>query len=109
MYLRTIGRLFTQMIAYFLVMNGKRCNTTFGYYYLNIIIFLLTYCSVQVSNKTIRSYKRLELQGMYPFVDIVDDLLILEWEANRADSAINETPAVIQRRTLLMDCICICS
>ena len=27
MYLRTIGRRFTQMIAYFLVMNSKRCNT----------------------------------------------------------------------------------
>ena len=44
---------------------------------------------------------------MYPFVAIVDDSLILEWAANRADSAINETPAVIQRGTLLMDCICI--
>ena len=51
----------------------------------------------------------MELQGMYPFVAIVDDSLILEWAANRANSAINETPAVIQRRTLLMDCICICS
>ena len=26
MYLRTIGRRFTQMIAYILVMNSKRCN-----------------------------------------------------------------------------------
>ena len=26
MYLRTIGRRFAQMIAYFLVMNSKRCN-----------------------------------------------------------------------------------
>ena len=26
MYLRPIGRLFTQMITYFLVMNSKRCN-----------------------------------------------------------------------------------
>ena len=26
MYLRAIGRGFTQMIAYFLVMNSKRCN-----------------------------------------------------------------------------------
>ena len=26
MYLRTIGRRFTQMIAYFLVMNSKRCT-----------------------------------------------------------------------------------
>ena len=46
---------------------------------------------------------------MYTFVAIVDDSLILEWAANRADSAINETPAVIQRRTHLMHCICICS
>ena len=46
---------------------------------------------------------------MYPFVAIVDSSLIFEWVANRADSAINKTPAVIQRRTLLMDCICICS
>ena len=46
---------------------------------------------------------------MYPLVAIVDDSLILEWAANRPDSAINETPAVIQRRALLMDCICICS
>ena len=46
---------------------------------------------------------------MRSIVAIVDDSLILEWAANRADSAINETPAVIQRRTLLMDCICICS
>ena len=46
---------------------------------------------------------------MYPFVAIVDNSLILEWAANRTDSAMNETPAVIQRRTLLMDCICICS
>ena len=46
---------------------------------------------------------------MYPFVAIIDDSLILEWEANRTDSAINETPAVIQRRVLLMDGICICS
>ena len=45
---------------------------------------------------------------MYPFVAIVDSSLIFEWVANRADSAINKTPAVIQRRTLLMDCICIC-
>ena len=29
MYLRAIGRGFTQMIAYFLVMNSKRCITTF--------------------------------------------------------------------------------
>ena len=50
-----------------------------------------------------------QFQGMYLFVPIVDDSLILEWAANRADSAINETPAVIQRRTLLVDCICICS
>ena len=27
MYLRTIGRRFTQMIAYFLVMNSKSCST----------------------------------------------------------------------------------
>ena len=27
MYLRAVGRCFTQMNAYFLVMNGKRCNT----------------------------------------------------------------------------------
>ena len=46
---------------------------------------------------------------MYPFVAIVDDSLILEWAAKRADSAINEIPAVIQRRTLLMACVCICS
>ena len=46
---------------------------------------------------------------MYPFVAIKDDLLILEWAANRTDSTINETPAVIQRRALLMDGICICS
>ena len=26
MYLRTVGRRFTQMIAYFVVMNSKRCN-----------------------------------------------------------------------------------
>ena len=26
-YLRTIDRRFTQMIAYFLAMNSKRCNT----------------------------------------------------------------------------------
>ena len=64
---------------------------------------------MQVGNKTVRSYNRLELQGMYPFVTIADDSLILEWAANTADSAINETPAVVQRRTLLMDCICICS
>ena len=70
---------------------------------------LITYWAIQVGNKTIRSYNRLELQGMYPFVAIVDSSLIFEWVANRADSAINKTPAVIQRRTLLMDCICICS
>ena len=46
---------------------------------------------------------------MYPFVAIIDDSLILEWAANRTDSAITETPAVIQRRALLMDGICICS
>ena len=46
---------------------------------------------------------------MYPFVPIVDNSLILEWVANKADSAINETPEVIQRRSLLVDCICICS
>ena len=46
---------------------------------------------------------------MYPFVAIEDNSLILEWAENRADSAINETPAVIQHRTFLMDCICICS
>ena len=64
---------------------------------------------MEVGNNTIRGYNRLELQGMYPLVAIVDDLLILEWAANRPDSAINKTPAVIQRRALLMDCICICS
>ena len=26
MYLRTIGRRFTQMITYFLVMNSKKCS-----------------------------------------------------------------------------------
>lgn len=46
---------------------------------------------------------------MYPYVAVVDDSLILEWAVNRADSVINETPVVIQRRTLLMECICICS
>ena len=46
---------------------------------------------------------------MYPFAAIVDDSLILEWAAKRADSAINETLAVIKRHTLVMDCICICS
>ena len=51
----------------------------------------------------------MELQGMYPFVAIIDDSLILEWAANGTDSAINETPAVIQRRALLMDGICIYS
>ena len=70
---------------------------------------LLTYWAIYVGNKTIRSYNRLELQGMYPFVAIVDGSLIFEWVANRADSAINKTPTVIQHRTLLMDCICICS
>lgn len=48
-------------------------------------------------------------QGVYPYVAVVDDSLILEWAVNRADSVINETPVVIQRRTLLMECICICS
>ena len=28
MYLRAVGRLFTQMNAYFLVMNSKRCSTS---------------------------------------------------------------------------------
>ena len=51
----------------------------------------------------------MEFQGMYPFVTIIDDSLIWEWAANRTDSTINETPAVIQRRALLMDGICICS
>ena len=74
-----------------------------------ILPLVITYWAIQVGNKTIRSYNRLELQGMYPFVAIVDDSLISEWAANRADSAINETPAVIQRCNLLMDCICICS
>ena len=46
---------------------------------------------------------------MYPYVAVVDDSLILKWAVNRADSVINETPVVIQRRTLLMECICICS
>jgi len=46
---------------------------------------------------------------MYPFVAIIDNALILEWAANRTDSAINETPAVIQCRTLLIDGICIYS
>ena len=46
---------------------------------------------------------------MYPYVAVVDDSLILEWAVNRADSVINETPVVIQRHTLLMECICICS
>ena len=50
----------------------------------------------------------MEFQGMYTFVAIVDDSLILEWAANRANSAVNEASAVIQRRTLLMDCIYIC-
>lgn len=40
---------------------------------------------------------------MYPYVAVVDDSLILKWAVNRADSVINETPVVIQRRTLLMD------
>ena len=31
MYLRTIGRRFTQMIAYFLVMNSKRCTKSFSH------------------------------------------------------------------------------
>ena len=53
---------------------------------------LLTYWAIQVGNKTIRSYNRLELQGMYPFVAIVDSSLIFEWVANRADSAINKKP-----------------
>ena len=44
---------------------------------------------------------------MYPSVAIKDDSLILEWAANGTDSAINETPAVIQRRALLVDGICI--
>lgn len=48
-------------------------------------------------------------QGVYPYVAVVDDSLILEWAVNRADGVINETPVVIQRRTLLMECICICS
>lgn len=48
-------------------------------------------------------------QGMYPYVAVVDDSLILKWAVNRADSVINETPVVIPRRTLLMECICICS
>ena len=64
---------------------------------------------MEVGNNTIRGYNRLELQGMYPLVAIVDDSLILEWAANRPDSAINKTPAVIQSRALLIDCICICS
>ena len=76
---------------------------------MNLIIFLLTNWAIQVGNKTIRGYNRLELQGMYPLVAIIDDSLILDWAAIRLDSAINETPAVIQRCALLMDCICICS
>ena len=55
---------------------------------------LLTYWAIQGGNKTIRSYNRLELQGMYPFVAIVDISLIFEWVANRADSAMNKTPVV---------------
>ena len=68
------------------------------------------WCSAsELRYETIWSYNTLEFHGMYPFVHIVNDSLILEWAANRANSAINETLAAIQRRTLLMDCIRICS
>ena len=36
MYLRTIGRHFTQMIAYFLVMNSKRCKTVYKSIFMKI-------------------------------------------------------------------------
>ena len=38
MYLRTTGRRLTQMIAYFLVMNSKRCTENQP---LNIFVFVL--------------------------------------------------------------------
>ena len=36
MYVRVIGRRFTQMNAYFLVMNSKRCIYTSYILYLNL-------------------------------------------------------------------------
>ena len=43
MYLRTIGRRLTQMIAYFLVMNSKRCteNQPLKSYYCSFFVFVL--------------------------------------------------------------------
>ena len=45
MYLCTIGRCFTQMIAYFLVMNTKRCNVLMqhGLFIINQIKILILY------------------------------------------------------------------
>ena len=40
MYLRAIGRHFTQMNAYFLAMNSKRCSTPFAVHYKKIRIHL---------------------------------------------------------------------
>ena len=43
MYLRTIGRRVTQMIAYFLVMNSKRCKEfiMFIFYYIFMFLYIL--------------------------------------------------------------------
>ena len=35
MYLCAVGRRFTRMISYFLVMNSKKCNCAKGYHFIN--------------------------------------------------------------------------
>ena len=43
MYLRAIGRGFAQMIAYFLVMNSKRCKNSHPITVDNVMLLLYMY------------------------------------------------------------------
>ena len=61
MYLRTIGRGFTQMIAYFLVMNSKMCNINSSSAYkksnadnqLGSMLFVVGYLSFDIQRSLI--------------------------------------------------------
>ena len=68
MYLRTIGRRFTQMIAYFLIMNSKRC--IINYHVSCRINRLLIFLSNLQAGETNTAAKRLRMRQVEHFRSI---------------------------------------
>ena len=64
----------------------------------------LTSGSIKVCNQPIWCNKRLKFYGMAPFMAIVHTALNLGGSDYGSDSAINKTPAILQRSTLIMYC-----